>query len=169
MFTADTETLLRTALTASLAYAGVVAILRITGKRTLAKWNAFDFVVTVAPGSSLATMVLSRQTPLAEGVAAFAALVLLQLCVSWLSVRARRFERLVKSEPALLVRDGRLIEAALRGERVTVSEVRAAVRSKGLSRIEDAGAVVLETDGSISVLPRIEAHATALADVKGFH
>ena len=169
MFTAETETLLRTVLTASLAYAAVVGVLRVTGKRTLAKWNAFDLVVTVALGSSLATMVLSRQTPLAQGLVAFATLVLLQLCVSWLSVRIGVFERLVKSEPALLVRDGTPLEGALRHERVTLAEVRAAMRSKGLSRIEDAAAVVLETDGSISVVRRLELPATALHDVKGFH
>jgi uncharacterized membrane protein YcaP (DUF421 family) len=161
--------LLRTLLVALAAYAAVVAMVRVSGKRTLAKWNAFDLVVTVALGSSLATMVLSRQTPLAQGVVAFAVLVLLQLCVSWLSVRVRAFERLVKSEPALLVRDGRPDEAAMRRERVSLAEVRAAVRSKGLSRLEDAAAVVLETDGSISIITRLEPPASALGDVKGFH
>ena len=169
MFTAEIETLLRTLLTASLAYAAVVTVLRITGKRTLAKWNAFDLVVTVALGSSLATMVLSHQTPLAQGVAAFAALVALQLAVSWLSVRVPPFERLVKSRPALLLRDGKPLEDTLRRERVTLAEIRAAVRSTGLSRIEDAAAVVLETDGSISVIERLGSPSTALADVKGFH
>ena len=169
MFALDPALLLQTLLVAIAAYASIVILLRLTGKRTLAKWNAFDFVVTVALGSSLATMVLSAQTSLGQGVAAFITFVLLQLCVSWISVRVRAFERLVKSEPALLVDEGRPLEQAMRRERVTMAEIRAAIRSEGMSCIEDAAAVVLETDGSISVLSRVQRPATALVDVRGFH
>ncbi|HSJ97985.1 MAG TPA: YetF domain-containing protein, partial [Myxococcota bacterium] len=78
-------------------------------------------------------------------------------------------ERVVKSRPALLLRNGRFEDAAMRRERVTPSEVRSAVRSSGAACLEDVAAVVLETDGSISVIRELGARgATALADVRGF-
>ncbi|MDO8485138.1 MAG: DUF421 domain-containing protein [Candidatus Limnocylindrales bacterium] len=56
-------------------------------------------------------------------------------------------------EPRLLVHDGRLLTKALREEKVGAEQVRAAVRAQGLARLEDVRVAVLETDGSISVIP----------------
>jgi len=82
-----------------LAYLGLIVLLRLSGKRTLAKMNAFDFVVTVALGSTLATVLLSKDVALAEGLVAFATLVALQFIIAWLSVRSETVSRFVKSEP----------------------------------------------------------------------
>lgn len=135
-----------------LAYAALVALLRVSGKRTLSKMNAFDLVVTVALGSCLATVILSKGTALAEGVVAFAMLIGLQWAVATASVRSERAQALVKATPALLVFRGRLLPQALRRERVTTEEVLATLRAEGVARLEDVGAVVLETDGSLTVL-----------------
>ena len=109
-------------------------------------------MVTVALGSTLATVLLSKDVALAEGLLAFALLAGLQYAVAWLSVRSPRFSGLVKSEPSLLLHRGRFLDGAMRRQRVTREEVVSALRSSGLARPEDAAAVVLETDGSLSVV-----------------
>ncbi|WP_049767895.1 DUF421 domain-containing protein [Parvibaculum lavamentivorans] len=134
------------------AYASLVLVLRASGKRTLSKMNAFDLVVTVALGSTLATVLLNRSVPLAEGVLALALLVFLQYALTWLAVRSPAVENIVKSEPTLLVRNGAWLDGALRRQRVTREEVEAALREHGLADISGAAAVVLETDGSLSVI-----------------
>jgi len=147
------SSLLRVLVVGTLAYAGLVALLRVSGKRTLAKLNAFDLVVTVALGSTLATVLLSRSVALADGLAGLLLLVGLQYGVAYVSVRSPRFDALVKSEPTLLLHRGRLLHRAMRGQRVTGEEVLSALRAAGIARVEDAGAVVLETDGTLSVTP----------------
>lgn len=144
----------RTVLVGTLAYVALVVLIRVSGKRTLAKMNAFDLVVTVALGSTLATILLSKDVALAEGVAAYATLIALQFAIAWLSSRSDFFESLVKSEPSMLLYNGRFLDREIRAERVTREEVIAALRSQSVSRIEDAAAVVLETDGSFTVLTR---------------
>jgi uncharacterized membrane protein YcaP (DUF421 family) len=134
------------------AYPSLILLLRCSGKRTLAKMNAFDFVVTVALGSTLSSMLVSRSTPLADGLLALGVLVALQFVVAWSSVRWRRFEQIVKSEPSLLVYRGRTREDVLLAQRVSHDEVLAALRSAGLPDLTAAGAVVLETDGTFSVI-----------------
>lgn len=84
----------------------MVLLLRVSGKRTLTKMNAFDLVVTVALGSTLATVLLTKSVALAEGLTAFVLLIFLQFVLTWLSVRSRAVGRLVKSEPTLLVYQG---------------------------------------------------------------
>ncbi|WP_293338113.1 YetF domain-containing protein [Parvibaculum sp.] len=144
--------LARVLIVGTAAYAMLIVFLRISGKRTLSKMNAFDLVVTVALGSTLATVLLSRSVPLAEGVLALALLICLQFVLTWASVRSRRVRDLIKSEPALLVRDGVYLEKAMRKERMTREEVDAALRESGVAALSGAAAVVLETDGSLSVI-----------------
>lgn len=136
-----------------LAYAALVLLLRVSGKRTLTKMNAFDLVVTVALGSTLATVLLSKSVALAEGVLALILLVLLQYAITWLSVRSPRFQALVKAQPTMLVYRGDILPAAMTAQRVTREEVMAVLRAQGHTRLETVLAVVLETDGSFSVLP----------------
>ena len=142
----------RTLLIGVLAYVSLVFMLRVSGKRTLAKMNAFDLVVTVAIGSTLATIVLSKSVALAEGLLALALLIGMQFAISWSSTRMPWLRRIVTGEPRLLLRDGTMLDDALREARVTREEVRAAVRAAGIGALGDVAAVVLETDGSFSVI-----------------
>ncbi|MFC7475480.1 DUF421 domain-containing protein [Dankookia sp. GCM10030260] len=153
MFFESWSSLLRVVVVGTLAYVALVLMLRISGKRTLAKLNAFDLVVTVALGSTLATVLLNRSVPLAEGVVGFMLLAGLQWLVAFGSVRSARFGALVKSEPTLLLHRGHFLDSTMRGQRVTREEVVSALRASGVARPEDAAAVVLETDGSLSVVP----------------
>ena len=84
----------------------LLLLLRVSGKRTLTKMNAFDLVVTVALGSTLATVLLTKSVALAEGLTAFVLLIFLQFVLTWLFVRSQAASRLVKSEPTLLVYQG---------------------------------------------------------------
>jgi uncharacterized membrane protein YcaP (DUF421 family) len=165
LLTVDGTALLRTVAAGVLAYLSLVLILRVTGKRTLSKMNAFDFVVTVALGSTLATILLSRDVSLAQGVVALALLVLLQYAITWTSVRVGWVRRLVTGEPTMLLHRGEWLPVAMRRTRVTEDEVRSAVRSGGIAALADVEAVVLETDGSFSVVARANGAASSLAGV----
>ncbi|ANH40478.1 hypothetical protein I601_4083 [Nocardioides dokdonensis FR1436] len=149
------------------SYLTVVLVLRASGKRTLSKLNAFDLVVTVALGSTLATIFLSKDVSWAEGAAALAVLALLQLLVATLSSRVPVARSVVTSRPALLLRDGRFLTEALRSARLTEAEVRQAVRGSGSGDLSTIAAVVLESDGSLSVIPAEQAgDRSALSDVR---
>ena len=157
--------LLRVLVAGVASYACLVALLRLSGKRTLATMNAFDYVVTVAFGSTFASVLLSADVSIAEGVLALVVLAVLQFVVAWLAVRIRMVRSIVKSTPTLLLRDGVMLDDALTRERVTRGEVRQAVRAQGIGAVEDVAAVVLETDGSFSVVPASGAGSrTALSD-----
>ncbi len=160
------DTLLRTAVVAVGAYVSLVVILRLAGKRSMSKWNAFDSVVTIALGSSLATAVLSRQTSFTQAAVAFVMLIGLQFALTWLSVRIAAVDHVVKGSPRLLFKNGEFRRSAMRRERVPESEVLAAIRSQGISDIREVAAVVLETDGEFSVLTEQAPDETsALRDV----
>ena len=143
---------LRVAVMALLSYLYLIVLLRVTGKRTLSKMNAFDFIITVASGSTFATVLLNKDVSYVEGAVAFAMLVLMQYGVAFLSTRSHGIESLVKSTPTLLVWRGRMRPEAMKKARVTEAEVLAACRESGLHSLQEVEAVVLETAGEFSVL-----------------
>ncbi|KST70003.1 DUF421 domain-containing protein [Mastigocoleus testarum] len=161
--------LIHTFTVGTLAYIAIIFLLRVSGKRTLSKWNSFDFIVTIAFGSILASLLLSTNTSLAQGILGFGLLILLQYIITWLSVRSNIIQKLVKAKPSLLLYQGKILHHILKQERVAEGEVLAALRSNGITAIEDAQAVILETDGSFSVIQQLgNGYASALKDVKGY-
>lgn len=158
----------RVAVVGPLAYGVLVLLLRLSGKRTLAKLNAFDFVVTVALGSTLATVLLSSDVSLVEGAVGLGLLIAAQYLVATASERSKALRRLVKSEPQVVLRHGEILLEVLHKERLAVEEVHQALRQSGISDMTKVAAVVLETDGSFSVLAEVPPGASTLADVAGW-
>ncbi|GHC16538.1 DUF421 domain-containing protein [Kushneria pakistanensis] len=150
-----------------LSYLVLIIVLRVSGKRTLSKWNAFDFVTTIALGSILATALTSTQVSLAQSATAFIVIALLQFAITFTSVRSRGILKLIKSQPTLLLFKGQYCDDAMQRERVVKAEILAAIREKGMADVEQVYAVVLETDGAFSVIGNAGEHDSALEGVEG--
>lgn len=158
--------LLRVLVVGTLAYAVLILFLRLSGKRTLTKLNAFDLVITVALGSTLSSIILTKSVAFFEGVLALALLISLQYLITWLSVRSKGFQELIKAEPTLLLNRGEFVHSAMRRrQRMTTDDVLAALRAEGTGDIAEVAAVVLETDGSISVVRNSPSSGSSLSNV----
>lgn len=153
MFFEDWRRLGEVVVMAVVVYAALIALLRVTGKRTTSKMNSFDWVVTVALGSMVSTVILVEEVPLVEGVVGIAALVSLQYIVAWVAARSTPFQKIVKASPRLLYYREGFDEEALREERLSREEVVAAVRGQGFASMDEISAVVLETNADLSILP----------------
>src|SRR5690625_4443773 len=110
MFLGDYSTILRTLVVGLLAYIALVVIVRFSGKRTLSQLNAFDFIVTVALGSILATIILDSNVSLVQGVAAYLVLVIMQYLITRFTLASDTFDDMVKSDPRLLYYNDRYLE-----------------------------------------------------------
>jgi uncharacterized membrane protein YcaP (DUF421 family) len=158
----------RTVSLSIIGFAALIILLRVSGKRTLSKMNVFDFVFVVAVGSVFAATIISKDVTLFEGLSALVSLVGFQTILAKIAAHSRRAERIINGDPVLLLSKGQFIQSALKKERVTEEEVRAAIRSKGVNRVEDVDAVILENDGTLSVAweARGPGHSS-LVDAKG--
>lgn len=139
-----------------LGYISLVLLLRVSGNRTLSKLNAFDFVITIALGSTFGSLILNKNIALAEGIVAFAVLIGLQYVMAWLAVRSDTIKKAIKNEPALLYYNGEYLKDAMDRSRVVKSEIEQSVRNQGYANLEKVEAVVLETDGSFSIISKSE-------------
>ncbi|KKB38254.1 DUF421 domain-containing protein [Bacillus thermotolerans] len=152
MFFQSWEPILRILIVGVLAYSAIVFFLRVSGKRTLAKMNAFDLIVTVALGSTLSTILLDKKVPLAEGVAAFILLIYMQYLVAWASSKSKGIDQVVKSNPRILYYNRQYMNKAMEEERITEMDLFQAIRKAGHGSMEEVTAVILESNGDISVL-----------------
>lgn len=158
----------RSMILAVLAYATLVFLLRLSGKRTLSKMNVFDFVFVVALGSTLASTILSANTTLADGITAFVSLMMLQIVLSYLCVSSEKIDRIVNGEPTLVMYKGKFLSDAMKSERVTKDELRAAIRNQGLASQSEVDSIVLETDGTFSVVYKQTGEDdSSMSDVEG--
>lgn len=147
-----TTGLVMAAVTAVWVYAAIILFTRLAGLRSFSKMSSFDFAVTVAFGSLLASAVLSPDPPLLRAVAGLGALYLLQYSVSRVRIRGGRLSSVFDNQPLLLMDGPRILHENLARGRITRSDLLAKLREANVVRRDQVRAVVLETTGDISVL-----------------
>lgn len=124
------ESLLRTFIITFVAYLSLIAMLRISGKRTLTQLNAFDFIVTIALGSAFATVMLNKDVVLADGLLALLMLIGLQYLITSLSSAFPPVKNIITGKPTLLLYKGVIDRKALKNQRITEEELKEAIRKK---------------------------------------
>ena len=156
----------RSAILAVLTYLALVFLLRFSGKRTLSKMNVYDFVFVVALGSVLASTILTQDITLSDGILALICLMSLQYVMSYLSIKSHRVDSIVNGVPTMVFHNGKFIEKIMTSERVSSEELRAAARNRGIRDMATIDSIVLETDGSFSIVQRSKLEgASSLEDV----
>lgn len=153
VFFQDWQTIGKVALTTITAFVTLFLFVRISGKRTLSKLNAFDFVVSIALGSTLSDMMLAV-VPAAEGAAVLFLIILLQYTFAWLARSSSKMEKLINTVPKIVFYDNRFLEKTMAREAITKEEIYAAIRSSGTDQINDVKAVIMELNGSMTVVKK---------------
>lgn len=148
------QSVLRAALMCLLAYPFLIVLLRVVGKRALSKVSIFDFIITVTYGATLSSIITSDTVSFADGAVILAMLTLLQYLVAKLSVKSKRFGDLIKASPTFLYHSGGFNEELMGRHRLRIEDLRAKVRQQGMSSFEKVEAIVLEGDGSLSIIKK---------------
>lgn len=151
LFETSWTTVLYISLTALGIYLAVILFTRICGKRSFSKMSSFDFAMTVAIGSIIATTILSSSVKLIDGLVGLAAVYLLQITTA-LARRNKNVQKVVDNSPLLLMDGERILEQNLRKARVSEGDLRSKLREANVTQLSQIKAVVFETTGDISVL-----------------
>lgn len=151
------DRLIGTALSCGIFFVAIVVVIRLSGKRTTANMNNFDWIVSVAIGSLASSGILLSNVTVADALTAIIALAGLQWLTTWATVRFDWFARLIKPRPRLLIHKGQYLKPAMLKERIAKEELDAAMRAAGYTSAGDANWVIIETNGQMTVIPRQEA------------
>ena len=140
------------ALSASAMYLAVILLTRLAGVRSFSKMSGFDFAVTVAIGSVLASVITAKDPPIANGVAALASLFGLQIGMALLRSRFPGLQLLSDNKPRLIMIGGEVQHDQLKKAKMTESDLWGKLREANVFRFSQVLAVIAETTGDVSVL-----------------
>ena len=155
------------AVSALLFYFLILAMVRLVGKRSTAQFNSFDWIINITVGSLAASGILLRNVPFHNAAAAIVVIMLGQFILTKLVLRFDWVSRLVKARPTLLTHKGRYLERGMEKTRVSREEIRSRLRANGLVDLDDTNWVVLETDGSLAVIPVQDAEFDDVSVLEG--
>ena len=147
----------------AIVYTFLVVAIRLSGKREIGQMSVLELIVILVISDAVQNSMVGENTSIWGGLVAAATLLLADRVASALTARSRRLKHFVEGEPRLLIRDGRILTKAMQEEGVDDEELRAAVRREGIARLDAVQLAVLETDGSISVIPKPDAEAPTAA------
>jgi len=135
-------------------YLFLLAAFRLAGKRTLGQMTAFDLVVLLIISNVVQNALIGNDNSLGGGLIGATAILLLNAIVAWITFRYKRMERIVEHSPTVIVRHGRILRDSLRRERLSLAELRSALRTQGVMSLQDVRYVILEEDGKLSAISR---------------
>ena len=135
-------------------YVVLLALIRLSGKRTMGQFTPFDMLLIVLLGTAVQNSLIGDDVSLLGGLLLAAVLIALNWCVAWMTSRSRRAERTIEGAPVVLARNGKLFERVLQRELVSDSDFQEALRMNNVEDVSEVELALLETNGSISVVPK---------------
>lgn len=150
LFGISIDHLVRVVLSTAGIFIAVITYTRIAGLRSFSKMSGFDFAMTVAVGSLIATTAVA-QIPFITGLAAMSVLYILQVSIALLR-RHKFFKLLVDNQPVLLLKDGQMLPENMKNSRITQQDLLSKLREANVADVKKVHAVVLETTGDVSVM-----------------
>lgn len=133
-------------------YLAVILFTRLSGLRSFSKMSSFDFAITVAIGSIIASTILAKDPPLFQAIMALGVLYAVQMSVASLRGKSTVMSKIVDNEPLLLMKGEEILEQNLKRAKVTNADLRAKLREANVTQMDQVKAVVMETTGDVSVL-----------------
>jgi len=149
-------------------YIAVFALLRVAGKRELGQMSVTDLVVILVIANAVQNSLNGGDTSLIGGIVAAATLVAMNVILDRFGRRVPFLERLVRSEPALLMQDGTFIDKNLEREDITRDEIAMSAREHGIGDLSQVSEAILEPDGSISIIPNEGARVHRVRRIRQF-
>ena len=142
------------AIRTAIVYVFLVVGLRLAGRREVGQMSILDLVVILIIANGVQNAMIGQNTTLVGGLISAGTLIILDRALDTVLRRNRRLARVLEGEPVLLISGGRVLNQALIRASIERSELDAAVRAHGVASVSDVSLAVLETDGTISVVPR---------------
>ncbi len=133
-------------------YVFLLIAFRFSGKRQVGQLTPFDLVVLLILSNVVQNALIGNDNSLGGGMIGAAAILIVNAIVIEVTFRYKKARRLLESQPALLVHNGRVLEDAMRRERITHDDLHAALRLHGVATLAQVRLAVLEDNGAISVI-----------------
>lgn len=148
-----------------IVYIVVIASIRLMGKRQIGELQPAELVVTILLSEIAAMPLENSETPLIQSLVSIFLLVSLEVMFSVFSMKSRKFRTLLQGHSVMIIKEGKIIQENMKLVRYSVDDLMESLRLKDIFDINDVWYAYIETNGSISVLPKKESSAVTNSDL----
>lgn len=148
-----------------LLYFSVLFIMRVMGKREIGQLSPFDLVIAIMLAELAVIPMENVNIPLSHGLVPMAVLLILQVGLAYLCLKCPTVRDLLTGVPAIMIRNGQIVESELRRQRYSVDELLLQLRDKGYTNPADVEFAILEATGTLSVIPKASKRAVSPEDL----
>lgn len=135
-------------------YAVIILSLRFLGKRQVGELEPSELVVAVLISELAAIPIQDNRIPILGGVIPIVTLIALELILSQLAALYPRVHKLLCGTPSIVIRNGAIVQSALKKNRLSIDELMEELRNNGITDISDVRYAILETGGQLSAILR---------------
>ena len=135
-------------------YTFIILAIRLMGKRQIGDMQPSELVVTMVVSDIASLPMQNTSQPLLSGIIPVMVLVALEVAVSVIMMKSRRFRRLICGSPVVIIEDGKLLQRQMKRLRLTVDDLSAQLRQQNIFSLEDVQYCLMETNGALSVLEK---------------
>ena len=147
----ELQELLLTSVRAAGVYVLMLTVIRLTGKRTVGNFTAFDLLVALMLGELVDEMI-DGDVSFTQGTVAILVVAGMKSITAWLSYSNRTMEKILEGEPVLVVKNGEFQRDGLRRERLNELDVQSVLRLAGIEDMKEVRLAFVENDGQISII-----------------
>lgn len=147
-------------------YLLVITGLRIMGKRQIGEMQPSELVVAIMI-SDLATIPMQETgIPLFSGIIPIFTLIIMEILLSQFSLKNKKFRRMMTGKPNVIIHNGRILEDEMKKIRFNMDDLNEQLRIQGYTGIRDINFAILETNGQLSIIPKVKNKQATVEDVE---
>jgi uncharacterized membrane protein YcaP (DUF421 family) len=147
-------------------YFFVLLGLRLMGKREIGKLSVFDLVISIMIAEVSAFSLEDKAFALWKGTFIIAVLILLQIGMSFTTLKSKRIRDLVEGRPTILIENGKINDKEMKRTRYSIDDLLTQIREKNIASVSDVEFAILETTGKLSVFPKAEKRPVVVEDLQ---
>jgi uncharacterized membrane protein YcaP (DUF421 family) len=130
------------------------ALTRTLGRKEVSQMTFFNFTSAIAIGSIAANLVVSPNTSIRNGVIALAGWSAFTLIMDFIDIKSKEARKITTGDPIIVIKEGKIVESALRKSRLDVDALNAMLRQKNIFSLADVDYAIFESNGKLSVMPK---------------
>ncbi|MBG9451416.1 membrane protein [Cytobacillus firmus] len=144
------ETILRV----TISFMVLFMLARLMGRKEIGQMTFFNWASAIGIGSIAGNLVVDDSTPIKDGVIALIVWTAYTIALDIIDLKSKQGRSVTTGDPLIVIKEGKIMEAALKAARVDLDELQALLRQKDIFSFKDVDCAILETNGDLSVLKK---------------
>ncbi|MDK0795476.1 DUF421 domain-containing protein [Clostridium perfringens] len=158
--------LLITFIRTAILYFIVIISIRLMGKRQIGELQPYELVITLMLSDLASLPMQDTRLPLLLGIVPIITLLFVKILISEIQQHSRLFEKILDGTPSIIISDGEINLEMMKKQRLTMNDILEELRSAGYLDISDIQYAIIETNGTISIIPKSACDTVKRKDLK---